>query len=216
MARRRRGSGGGQPFIQVYKWLWDSEVFNTLGPYSKLLYLAIRKRYNGNNNGDIPYSYREAEAELNCSNKPIPRAFRELQERGFIVPTTKGAFSWKRRFEGVGRATTWRLTELPQDYPMPAQPTLDFKQWKPGEENKTRHAESGPYARPKRAISTDMARPKRANGTPRACHSDENAVQHGTPKAGTYKSTISPTPIGETTTALMRAMKAKGWTGAAR
>jgi len=205
---RRGRSKGGPSYVMLYNWLQDTPAWRSMGPYSKCLYIEIRRRYNGTNNGAISFSYREAEELLGCSNKPVPGAFRELQERGFIVPVQKGAFSWKVRFQGVGRATTWRLGELPQDIPIPEQATHDFKNWQP--KNKTRHAESGPKARPKRAISEGMARHKRANDTPRAGHS--STLQHvdGTPRAGTYISTISPTPVGDVTRALLNSRIVKG------
>ena len=77
----------------------------------------MRGRYNGSNNGNIVMSYREAQELLGCSNKPIPGAFRELQDRGFIKPNKKGSFSWKMRFDGTGRATTWILTSFVRTFP---------------------------------------------------------------------------------------------------
>jgi hypothetical protein len=202
---RKGRSKGGPAFVQLFHWIRKTDAWRSLSPFARLLYIEIRARYSGSNNGDIPMSYREAEELLNCSNKPIPTAFRELQDRGFIVPVQKGAFSWKVRFQGAGRATTWRLTELPADYPERSlSPSYDFKAWKPDPENKTRHAKSGPDARQKRAISDDMARQKRANGTLKAGHNGQNAVQHGTPKAGTIRSTIFPAPIGDVSRALLK------------
>ena len=72
------------------------------------------------------------------------------------------------RFDGTGRATTWILTELRQDFPETVlTPSYEFKTWRPPDKNKTRHAESVPLARPKRPFLT-MARPKRAYDTPKA------------------------------------------------
>ena len=133
---RRAGSKGkaykGPAFTQLMHWVRKTEAWRSLGPYARLLYIELRAHYTGSNNGDISYSYRQAEADLNCSNKPIPGAFRELQDRGFIKPVQKGAFSWKARFDGAGRATTWLLTELPQDRPERGlAPSLEFKTWQP-------------------------------------------------------------------------------------
>ncbi len=203
----KRGRTGGPAFTQLMHWVRKTEAWRSLNPYARLLYIELRAHYTGSNNGDISYSYRQAEADLNCSNKPIPGAFRELQDRGFIIPVQKGAFSWKARFGGAGRATTWLLTELPQDWPERGlAPSYEFKSWEPKEtvENKTRHAKSGPNARLKRAISEPMARQKRAYGTPKAGHFDPNAVQHGTLKAGTSISTISPQPLGQLSQALLK------------
>ncbi len=189
--------------MQLYHWVRKTEAWRSLSPYARLLYVEIRAKYNGTNNGDISMSYREAQELLGCSNKPVPVAFAELQDRGFIVAIQKGTFNWKTRFGGAGRATTWRMTELPADYPERGLgASYEFKTWTPPE-NKTRHAKSVRDARQKRAIPADMARKKRAYGTPKAGHFAKNAVQHGTLKAGTSISTISPTPIGDVSRALL-------------
>ena len=210
MTRRRQKIAGGPPFTQIYHWLRKTDAWRSLGPYARLLYIELRAKYSGTNNGQIPMSYREAQDLLGCSNKPIPAAFAELQDRGFIVATQKASFSWKAHMRGEARATIWRLTELPQDFPIREQPTLDFKKWQPSK-IKTRHAESVRNARRERAISETMARPKRANGTPKAGHFDPNALHNGTLKAGTSISTISPPSLGATTNALLRSLDKKGW-----
>lgn len=188
MARhdRRGRSNKGPPFAQLYHWIRRTDAWRSLNPYARLLYIELRAKYDGTNNGAIPMAYREAQDLLGCSNKPMPGAFAELQDRGFIVAAQRGSFDWKAHVRGEGRATTWRLTELPQDYPQRELATLDFKGWK-----KTRHAQSVPDARPKRATKTDMARRQRTNGTPRAGHSGDVDPVDGTPRAGTSISTIS-------------------------
>jgi hypothetical protein len=167
----RERAKGGLPFVPLHHWFRKTDAWRSLGPYAKLLYIEMKARYDGSNNGFISYSYRQAEEDLGCSNKPVPGAFAELQKRGFIVAVQKGLFSWKVRFGEGGRATTWRLTELPQDYPERSlKPTHDFKNWvAPQHENKTRHAKSEPDAPLKRAISEPMARPKRAILTKMQC-----------------------------------------------
>src|SRR3954451_15400028 len=86
--------------VRQYEWMLASPAYRSLGIYSRALLLEIARRYNGINNGDISMSYREAEELLNCSNKPIPGAFRELQEKGFIKQSRRGSFDWKTRIEG--------------------------------------------------------------------------------------------------------------------
>jgi hypothetical protein len=202
---RKGRSKGGPAYVQLYHWIRKTDAWHSLNVYARCLYVEIRGRYNGSNNGDIPMSFRDAQELLGCSNKPLPEAFRQLQDRGFIVPVQKGAFTWKVRFHGSGRATTWRLTELPADYPERClTPTYDFKTWKPDPENKTRHAESIPIARPKRTMNDVIARPKRTNGTPRAYHNGHSGDPHGTPRAGTSNIPSTPLPVGDITRALLK------------
>jgi hypothetical protein len=140
MSRKHNNTGrriSGPPYAQLFHWIRLTEAWRSLSPYSRLLYVEIRGRFNGSNNGDISMSHREAMALLNCSNVPAITGFKELEDRGFIRPVLKGGFSWKTRADGKNRATTWRLTELPQNIPTSdLTPTYDFKTWVPTERPK--------------------------------------------------------------------------------
>jgi hypothetical protein len=74
------------------------------------LLIEIWWRYNGRNNGAIPYSVDEAAEFLDCSPNTIRRWFRELREAGFIVLMRGGSFHQKT---GQHRAREWRLTMEP-------------------------------------------------------------------------------------------------------
>lgn len=127
---KRGRSRSGPPYVQLFHWLRRTEAWRSLAPYSRLLYIEIRARYNGQNNGDIAMSYRDAMDLLGCSNVPVMNGFRELEERGFIRPAVKGSFNWKAHQSGSNRATRWTITELPVDVPERVlTPTYEFKQW---------------------------------------------------------------------------------------
>lgn len=85
----------------------DAQAFRALSGNAVKLMAMLHKRYNGANNGDVSMSIREAAAEIGCSVNHAHKCFRELEAARFIVPTQRGAFSWKKR-----HATTWRLTWL--------------------------------------------------------------------------------------------------------
>jgi hypothetical protein len=76
------------------------------------MYLHISSRYagQGTNNGKIAYAISTAARELNIGTSTAKRALDKLQEHGFIVCMTKGAFSLKAK-----HATEWRLTEFVSD-----------------------------------------------------------------------------------------------------
>jgi DNA-binding transcriptional MocR family regulator len=106
--------------------MMDTKAWRSLNPDCRQLYVEIARRYNGYNNGRIPYSVRQACADLHIGKATASRAFRTLQERGFIVVMQKGAFSWKTR-----RATEWRLTEFVCDVTN-GLPTKEFARWSSG------------------------------------------------------------------------------------
>jgi hypothetical protein len=102
-----------------------SEAWRSLDACAKALYVEISARYAGpgSNNGRIPFSVREAATALKVGKTKAAIAFDHLQERGFIVPETKGAFSRKSR-----HATEWRLTEFGSDVSSDWA-TKDYQQW---------------------------------------------------------------------------------------
>ena len=106
--------------IRVYEWMASCPAYRSLSVYARCLYFELKRRYTGSNNGNIPLAFREAMELVGCSNRPLLAAFEELQEKGFIKPIQKGAFGWKVRRDGKGRATTWLLTEYKADYPNPS------------------------------------------------------------------------------------------------
>ncbi len=138
--KRKSRKPSGDRFFQMHQWLVMSEAWKAASVYERCLYMEIKQRYNGQNNGDIALSHREAMAALNCSNKPIAEAFRGLLEKGFIKAAVIGSFHWKAKAPG-GRSTRWIITEVAVDQPERSLvPTKDFMQWRAAPEEKRRYA----------------------------------------------------------------------------
>src|SRR6516162_7111654 len=81
MRRRTRKS---ERYVKLRYWLLDSIAWKSLPAAARALYLEIAKRYNGSNNGRIPYSVREAVKAVHISATTASRMLRILQDRGFI------------------------------------------------------------------------------------------------------------------------------------
>ena len=109
--------------VRLYHWLMRCPAWKNLPPTSRALYAELGKHYNGSNNGKIGYSVREAAEDLNVAEDTAWRHFCILEERGFIKPMKKGAFSLKER-----HATEWRMTEFSCDV-TGIPPTKDFMRW---------------------------------------------------------------------------------------
>jgi hypothetical protein len=110
--------------IRLYHWMMDSAALHDLSAIDRAIYCEIAKRYAGSNNGRIPYSAREGAVELRIGKTTAWRALQSLQDHGFIVAVTKGAFSLKMR-----HATEWRLTEFACDV-TGALATKEFMRWR--------------------------------------------------------------------------------------
>ncbi len=169
--QRGRSTSDGH-FYQMHEWFMKTAAWQQANVYERSLYHELKRRYNGKNNGDIGLSHREAEELLNCSNTPVENAFRGLCAKGFIVPVQKGSFDWKtaKRGKAAGRATRWRLTELPQDIPekVLSGGTKEFMKWQPGLDFSEKSA----------------ARPNRTNGPTTSDHLESLARPNRTISAG--------------------------------
>lgn len=122
-----KGKGG---FIKLEHSLMDSEAWLTASLGCRCVVLAIWRRHNGKNNGAIVYGARDARRDLGCGPAQAIRYLKEAEERGFIVPVTRGSFDWKQGARAA-KATTWRVIMEPHKKRGPAN---DWRSWS-GPEN---------------------------------------------------------------------------------
>jgi hypothetical protein len=116
-------SKGKERYLMLRYWLLKSQAWNSLSGNARALYVELAQRYNGSNNGRIPYSVRDG-VTLHISHHTVSHLLGILQDRGFIVCTRKGYFSVKTTRD----ASEWRLTEYDCDHPV-AHATKDFMRW---------------------------------------------------------------------------------------
>ena len=126
-----RSEYGDAKHIRVYKWEFDSDAYRALSCYARCLLHEIRMRHTGTNNGHIPLSVREASDLLGSSINTARKAFKELQEKGFIRCNVKGAFTVKNR-----QASTWILTNESFGNHLP---TKEYMSWEPPSEFKKQY-----------------------------------------------------------------------------
>lgn len=111
MARKpyKRHKNGVGRFVQLQEWFQKTEAWATLAPGPRALYIELKRRYTGSNNGRIILSHRDAAKALNVHRNTPGPWFRELEARGFIVMVQAPHLGPS----GVGQTSHWRLTELP-------------------------------------------------------------------------------------------------------
>jgi hypothetical protein len=132
----------GPPFIQLFQWMYDSPAFRSLRPGPRAVILALLRRYNGNNNGSIALGVRDAAIDCGVRDKDtVAGYFAELERKGFIVATRRGAFHLK---DPTGsRATEWRLTWLDA---LGVKATKEFLKWTPDVDEKNLRSGKSGYA----------------------------------------------------------------------
>jgi len=127
--RKKRGAGR---FVQLSEKLQKTETWALLKPGPRALYVEIRRRFNGYNNGRIVLSHREAASALNVHRNTVGPWFNTLIEQGFIRLTSRSYLGP----DGVGRAALIALTEEACDG-KPA--TRDFERWKAKQKPRTKN-----------------------------------------------------------------------------
>lgn len=117
----KRGSGR---HVQLPEWLQASPAWASLKPGPRALYIELKRRYNGSNNGLIILSHRDAANALCAHRNTMCVWFAELEERGFIHATRGHCLGPA----GIGEAAHWALDELPTQDGKPARKA--FMRWK--------------------------------------------------------------------------------------
>lgn len=115
-----RNKGEGQYFVLAYE-LVNSEAWRTLGGAAVKVFLELRTRFHGGNNGRLHMSLEEAASLLRLGKATVQRAFQELEERGLISCTKRG--NWYGR-----QASEWAVADKGIDG---GPPSYGWKQWRP-------------------------------------------------------------------------------------
>ena len=115
-------------FVKLTYSLIESEAWKWLRPISKAVYIELKRRYNGLNNGSISLSLSEAAHILKASKSSVSTAIKQLETHGFIKLIKKGYFT--------GRvASEYALTDEQLDgYP----PTREWRRWQPTKPHRRR------------------------------------------------------------------------------
>jgi hypothetical protein len=101
-----------------------SAAFLSLSGGAVRVWLLMRTRFTGFNNGKITLSLEEAARILHVSKATVHAALAELVEKGLLVCMKKG--QWYGR-----RASEWAVTDKGIGG---APPTNDWRQWRPRSE----------------------------------------------------------------------------------
>jgi len=113
-----RNESSDQYYIMPYVLL-HSEAWRGLKGSAVKVWLEIRSRFNGRNNGKLFLSLDEGARLLGMGKQTVGSAFKELEAKGFLVKTKQG--HWYGR-----QASEWRATDVKCDG---QRATNEWKQW---------------------------------------------------------------------------------------
>lgn len=142
MGRRRRNrpnatgrSTHGGRFVGLRHRLLSSNAYRALSPNARSLLVELVMLHNGENNGSLYLSVRDAAARMGLADlSAAGKAFAELEDLGFIVCTADAHFHVKAAERS--RARCWRLTF--EAGPGRKGPTMDFLEREPQPKTRAR------------------------------------------------------------------------------
>ena len=127
MSRERRRRSYEGRHVRLDHYLLKTPAWQSLNAVARVIYIEVKFRFNGSNNGRIPYSIREAADALGIGKSTAADAFKALQVCGFLVAERRGHFDRKMR-----HASEWRLTEAMCNLTSNL-PTKEFARWQPAQ-----------------------------------------------------------------------------------
>ncbi len=145
-----RSEGDGQYAPLSYVLLRSMAWRSLSGPAAKV-FLELRSRFNGGNNGKLTLSLEEAADLLGLGKATVQRALAELVAKGFVVLTRRG--QWYGRL-----ASTWAVTDKGVDG---APPTNAWRHWQAPAKKTERGSDTDPSGR----ATGPLQNRRRLNGT---------------------------------------------------
>jgi hypothetical protein len=168
--KKGRSTKGGQ-FIAIPYLMARSDAWRSLTPRSIKVYLELRTRYHGGNNGQLTLSLQEAATLLEMGKSTVQQAFNELVEKGFIVRVKAGhwygrkAAEWavtNERLDGYPATNAWQRWRYPKSDPRYSGGTMRAVATR----NRTRGGEKKPASGPYRDPSAGLGRSDGAGSGP--------------------------------------------------
>jgi len=78
----------GPPFVMIYKETLRSKEWKELSSSAKVIYIYIKSKYNGSNNGELSFKYLEYKNEF--SSGTISNALKQLVKKEWLNKTKHG------------------------------------------------------------------------------------------------------------------------------
>lgn len=151
--------------LRLTHTMTGSPAWKALTASAIKLLVALQRLDNGENNGDLFLSVRKAQDEIGLSRNTVAAAFKDLEDKGFVVPVVLGSFKVRG-----GPATSWRLTFVPAPSKRLA-PTHDWQRWQPnGNKTRFQNLTSAVAISDIDVGNSEFAVPKIATGTTETSH----------------------------------------------
>jgi hypothetical protein len=105
---RTHTASGKALFVQLPYWLMDSPRWQRLRPAAVRVWLQLMRQYDGQNNGRVFLSTRDAAAFCDLDKNTAASAIKQLEDEGLIENVRRYSASRTQRL-----APEWRFAHLP-------------------------------------------------------------------------------------------------------
>lgn len=124
MGQTKFSRGKSPRHVRIFHSMMETDAWRAASGNSIKVLLALVRKDNGERNGQLAFSCREAADLTGLSVRTCQRCLKELERLGFIRCTEKGAFNRKTL-----HASLWRYTW--QAWPEGKMgPTRDYEKWR--------------------------------------------------------------------------------------
>lgn len=127
MAYLKRPTDPNGAHVRIYHTLLDSPAWLALSDSSIKLYLAMRRKLTGTNNGNIEAVFSELKHRGFRSKTTMHKALRELEAVGLIAKTRQGGIAYMSRVCSLYRFTDLECFEQPKVNVKPCRATFDYR-----------------------------------------------------------------------------------------
>ncbi|MGE6213075.1 hypothetical protein [Comamonas aquatica] len=117
------------PHVRIYWELIDSVAWRSLGYASQSLFLLMRRKLMGTNNGNISATLGDLKHYGWKSSSTLAKALKELQLLGFIAVTRQGGIAFGQKVCTLYRFTDVDVYEFPKLGFGPIAATNDWKKF---------------------------------------------------------------------------------------
>ena len=187
----------------VRRPMMERPAWRAMSPKAQILYIWLRLEWKGakfNNNGKIRLSCRQAAERIGIGVNAAAGAFHELQAKGFIVVTERGALG----VEGEARGPAYELTELKTPHSERNDGRKLYRDWATGQDFPiTRHNVNNPGGKngQSKLPSSKQGRSQHRNSD--VCSSPVFKTRSPLHRNSDVPANFEPIPIIETETSLI-------------
>lgn len=171
-------------YFQLHHYMLKTDTWLALPAQARAVYVQIGLRYNGENNGRIAFSVRDAAKECNLNKNTAARVFKALIDFGFIEETRHGGLNRKSRM-----ASEWRLTAFRCDL-TGASKTCLFRQ-----RGEVARGYRLARCRPQTGLRLSQTRPASVLKEGTACPKRGSRNRPSVPNEGTDEAVLGGSPV---------------------